>query len=59
MDQDKFQKATNALLEKLYKALLPMEQVNDPFFLSQVHDSNIGGDYILLDLGPIEGQYMI
>jgi Frataxin-like domain len=61
MDPVEFRKASVALLDKLYEALLPMKEVNDPFFLSRGYDSSDvgGGEFILIELGPLHGQYMI
>jgi Frataxin-like domain len=60
MDPVEFQKASAALLDKLYKALSPMKEVNDPFLLSRGYDSEIGGgEFILIDLGAMQGQYTI
>lgn len=57
-DEEQFTEAANALLNKLYHALLPMKAVNDPFLLTRGLDDD-QGPYLLLDLGPLHGQYQI
>lgn len=57
-DSDEFFIAASNLKEKLLRALRPLEQVNDPFTLTNIEDDGSGLD-IVLDLGPVIGQYYI
>lgn len=57
-DPDVFKKAGSALIEKLYHALKPMEKHNDPFILTRGVEEDMG-EFLLLDLGPVIGQYTV
>lgn len=57
-DSDEFFVAASNLKEKLLKALLPLKDVNDPFVLTTSDNEGSGLD-IILDLGPVIGQYSI
>jgi frataxin-like iron-binding protein CyaY len=57
-DPDEFATKTNAFIGKLMKALRPLEKINDPFLLTLSLDEEMGQS-ILLDLGPVNGQYTI
>jgi hypothetical protein len=53
-----FSTSASALIDKLYAAIQPMERVNDPFFLTRGYEEDLG-PFVLLDLGPLKGQYTI
>ncbi|GKY94121.1 hypothetical protein MPSEU_000378200 [Mayamaea pseudoterrestris] len=53
-----FRETATALIDKLYTALQPMEQVNDPFFLTKGMEDDLG-PFLLIDFGPLQGQYSI
>ena len=53
-----FSTASSALIEKLFAAIEPMELINDPFFLTKGSEDDLG-PFLLLDLGPLKGQYTI
>jgi hypothetical protein len=55
-DAIRFKQKSSELLDKLYAALKPLgPPLNDPFVLVRgVEDL---GEYLLLDLGPVHGQY--
>jgi hypothetical protein len=55
---DEFAVVAQALLSKLYASLQPLAAINDPFFLSTGHEAGMG-EYILLELGPLFGQYTV
>jgi len=59
-DPARFREASDALLEKLYQAIKPMgPPVNkDPFVLTRGTEDDVG-DFLLLDLGPVKGQYTV
>ena len=55
-----FEQVATKLIDKIYAALEPLQAINDPYFLSRDRDPEIGdGEYILLDLGPLHGQYTL
>ena len=59
-DSVAFDRIAAALLDKIYGALLPLQAINDPFVLTRDRDPDIGnGEYILLDVGPLFGQYTV
>jgi hypothetical protein len=53
-----FSTSASALIDKIYTAIQPMERVNDPFFLTRGYEEDLG-PFVLLDLGPLKGQYTI
>lgn len=57
-DPEAFDTVSTELLDTIYAALKPLQEINDPFFLSRDTEWDMG-DYILLDLGPLHGQYTI
>jgi hypothetical protein len=57
-DDKFFSASASALIDKLYKAIQPMERVNNPFFLTKGIEDDLG-PFLLLDLGPLLGQYTI
>ena len=55
-----FDQVATRLIDKVYAALEPLKAINDPYFLSRDRDPDIGnGEYVLLDLGPLYGQYTL
>ena len=55
-----FKEQATILLDTIYKSLLPLQAINDPFVLSRDRDPDMGnGEYIFLDLGPLHGQYTL
>mmetsp|Transcript_14006 Transcript_14006/g.26846 ORF Transcript_14006/g.26846 Transcript_14006/m.26846 type:complete len:247 (+) Transcript_14006:134-874(+) len=55
-----FETRATALVDKIYAALVPLQAINDPFVLTRDRDPEIGhGEYILLDVGPLFGQYTL
>lgn len=57
-DPQQFEVASNLLIDKLVAALRPLEALNDPFLLTVGMETDLG-KYILLDLGPVNGQYTV
>jgi hypothetical protein len=57
-DPRRFASETQALLQKLETALAPLKRFNDPFLLTKGNEEDMG-DFLLLDLGPVHGQYTI
>jgi hypothetical protein len=57
-DETEFADASKALIEKLYKAIEPMGRSNDPFFLTKGFEEEMG-PFVLVDFGPVQGQYTI
>jgi hypothetical protein len=57
-DETKFVTASTSLIDKLFHAISPMERVNDPFFLTRGYEEEMG-PFLLLDLGPVLGQYIV
>ena len=60
-DPEKFAKAASTLMDKLFHALKPLERFNQEFILTRGIDDEeyAGGEFILIDLGPVNGQYTI
>ena len=58
LDSAIFLSAAKVLIDKVEKALQPMKHANDPFFLSRGFEEYMG-EFLLLDLGPLLGQYTI
>lgn len=55
-----FDAQATQLLDTIFAALQPLQAINNPFFLSRDRDPDIhDGEYILLDLGPLHGQYTL
>jgi len=52
-----FEHESGALLDKLFDALAPLRKINDPFILTRGEEDL--GEFILLDIGPVNGQYTI
>ena len=60
MDPVVFGTRATALVNKIHTALIPLQAINDPFILTRDRDPEIGnGEYILLDVGPLFGQYTL
>jgi hypothetical protein len=58
-DVDRFRQRTAELLDKLHAALAPLgPPVNDPFVLVRGEEEGLG-PFLLLDLGPVHGQYTL
>lgn len=57
-DQELFAMKAEELLVKVQEALRPLKSVNDPFVLTKGYEEDLG-DFLLLDLGPVHGQYTI
>jgi len=57
-DREHFKEAGSALIEKLYNALKPMEKFNDTFILTRGVEDDVG-EFLLLDIGPVHGQYTV
>lgn len=53
-----FSASATALIDKLYTSIRPMERVNDPFFLTKGLEDDVG-PFLLLDFGPLHGQYVV
>ena len=59
-DPEIFEQVATALVDKIFAALAPLQAVNDPFVLTRDRDPDVSnGEYILLDLGPLHGQYTL
>jgi hypothetical protein len=55
-----FEEQATMLLDTIFQALQPLQAINDPFILTRARDPDVGnGEYILLELGPLHGQYTI
>jgi hypothetical protein len=58
-DVDRFRQRSSELLDKLHAALAPLgPPVNDPFVLVRGEEEGLG-PFLLLDLGPVHGQYTL
>jgi hypothetical protein len=58
-DAGRFKRKSSELLDKLQAALQPLgPPLNDPFLLVRGVEEDLG-EYLLLDLGPVHGQYTI
>lgn len=57
-DPEIFAKESRKLMDKIFNALSPLKSSNDDFILTRGHEEDIG-DFIMLDLGPVHGQYNI
>lgn len=57
-DPDIFARESAKLLDKIFYSLDPLKSSNDNFILTRGHEEDVG-DFILLDLGPVHGQYNI
>jgi hypothetical protein len=57
-DPEIFARESEKLMNKIYNALEPLKSVNDDYILTRGHEDDFG-DFILLDLGPVRGQYNI
>jgi hypothetical protein len=58
VDLVQFQQGGDALLEKIQIALEPMKRANDHFFVTRGTEDDIG-DFLLIDVGPVHGQYTL
>jgi hypothetical protein len=58
VDPVKFQQGGDALLEKIQVALEPMKRANDHFFVTRGTEEDVG-DFLLIDVGPVHGQYTL
>jgi hypothetical protein len=58
VDLVQFQQGGDALLEKIQIALEPMKRANDHFFVTRGTEEEIG-DFLLIDVGPVHGQYTL
>ena len=71
---DDFHSLSVQLLEKLYERCLPLMKINDSMKIVhgascidenaklhgiEVNDSEVDGPYLLVDLGPLHGQYVL
>ena len=55
-DPEIFAKESAKLMDKIFNALDPLKYSNDNFILTRGHEEDVG-NFILLDLGPVHGQY--
>jgi hypothetical protein len=58
LDPIQFQQGGDALLEKIQVAMEPMQRANDHFFVSRGTEEEMG-DFLLIDVGPVHGQYTL
>jgi hypothetical protein len=58
VDLVQFQQGGDALLEKIQIALEPMKRANDHFFVTRGTEEEVG-DFLLIDVGPVHGQYTL
>ena len=58
VDLVQFQQGGDTLLEKIQVALEPMKRANDHFFVTRGHEEEVG-DFLLIDVGPVHGQYTL
>jgi hypothetical protein len=58
VDPIQFQQGGDALLEKIQIALEPMKRANDHFFVTRGTEEEVG-DFLLIDVGPVHGQYTL
>jgi hypothetical protein len=58
VDPIQFQQGGDALLEKIQAALEPMQRANDHFFVTRGTEEDVG-DFLLIDVGPVHGQYTL
>lgn len=55
-----FEEQATLLLDTIFQALQPLQAINDPFILTRARDPDVDdAEYILLELGPLYGQYTI
>jgi hypothetical protein len=57
-DPEIFARESEKLMNKIFDALEPLKSVNDDYILTRGYEEEFG-DFILLDLGPVRGQYNI
>ena len=57
-DLEIFARESGKLMDKIFNSLDPLKSLNDDYILTRGHEEDIG-DFILLDLGPVRGQYNI
>jgi frataxin-like iron-binding protein CyaY len=53
-----FLKGADTLLDKIQEAMEPMKRANDYFFITRGTEEDMG-DFLLIDLGPLLGQYTL